>query len=210
MFDVCVRLHAYSHSTLICMHAVSTSLPCLHTPDARTHTRTHTHTHTHTRMQTITNTLWHTCMYWCRLTHTRTHTDSHTNSQAPVLTQTHTRMHTHAQTNTHTHTFFILIIHPVPPPNPLSLLTPCSVSSIPSVCEGDEYMEVFEKRVTCVPVYLWSQTPLCMEVWARPHLPLLHTVFVCWDKLMAAACLAALSICLSVWSGDAEAWPDNQ
>ena len=129
----------------------------------------------------------------CRLTHTCTHTHMHTNmhshrlinSQAPVLTQTCTRMHTHAQTNTytHTHTFFILIIHPLPPPDPLSLLTPCSVISITSVCECDDYMEVFEKRVTCVPVYLWSQTPLCVEVWARPHLPLLLTVFICWGKL---------------------------
>ena len=39
--------------------------------------------------------------------------------------------------------------------------------------------------------------------------PAAHSVCLL-GQVMVAACLAALSVCLSVWSGDAEAWPDRQ
>ena len=176
---VCAYMHTHIAHSYVCMQSPPGFLACLHQMHAHTCTHTHTHAHTHT----------HTHTHTCRLTYTHTHAYTHALRHSQIHKHLYSHKHAHTcthmprQTHTHTHTFFILIIHPLPPPDPLSLLTPCSVSSIPSVCECDDYMEVFEKRVTCVPVYLWSQTPFCMEVWARPHLPLLHTVFVCWGKL---------------------------
>ena len=147
----------------------------------------------------LCHTLIH--MHAC-ITHTHTHTHNvHTHIHALTcictLTHSHACVRTHTHTHTHTH-----ILHP-DCTSSLSLcsshVTPCFVSSVSQVMNKD----VFEESDMCACLPLIRAPSLHRGV-GMPTPPYAAHCVCLLEHAIEAACLTALSVCLSVWSGYAE------